>query len=118
MHSNQPQRFSTGSTRFLTLLVPILLTACALSGPRQAAEQPLAVATPSLETSRASCSAHTLDHTSALLDQEIEQFLRLSEYSLTYRQTAIDLPSGGKTQNQPAQIIRSAAILLENQHQP
>lgn len=91
MHSNQPQRFSTGSTRFLTLLVPILLTACALSGPRQAAEQPLAVATPSLETSRASCSAHTLDHTSALLDQEIEQFLRLSEYSLTYRQTAIDV---------------------------
>lgn len=71
------------------LLMSILLSACALPATHQAAEQPVVIATPSFEASRASCVAHTVDHTSTTLDHEIEQFLRLSEYGLTYRQSAI-----------------------------
>lgn len=88
MHGYQPLVFSR-SARFLTLLIPILLNACALSESRPTAGQAVVIATPSPEASRANCVAHTAGHTSATLDHEIEQFLRLSEHSLTYRQTAI-----------------------------
>lgn len=92
MHTCQlPLRFSVLCARFLALLIPSLLSACAFSGPRPGAEPLVVIATPTPEASRASCLAHTTDHTSATLDHEIEQFLRLSEYSLTYRQTAIDV---------------------------
>lgn len=90
MHKKQSFVFSR-SARLLTLLIPFFLNAGALADSLSTTGQTVVIATPSSEASRATCIAHTTGHTSQTLDHEIEQFLRLSERSLAYRQTAIDV---------------------------
>ena len=96
MYSNQ--FFTLCSARFLTLLLTFLLNACALAETRSATGKTVVIATPSPEVGRANCITHTDDHTSATLDHEIEQFIRLSEQSLVYRQTSIEVAQRLNTQ--------------------
>lgn len=82
---------SVRCAQFLALLIPGFLTACTLSGTRPDSQHSVIVATPSPEASRSSCLTHTNDHSAVKLQHELEEFLRLSERSLSYRQTAIEV---------------------------
>jgi hypothetical protein len=79
-------------TPVLFLLLISWLTGCSLP-PSRSGIEPVSVAMPSAEASRARCVDHLAMHvpdTTPAVTAEMERFLRLSEQALTYRQAAIE----------------------------
>ena len=83
----------------ILLLVPILLSTNP-AWARAGAQEPSAAAI-SAEESRTNCVAHSVEHLAPaedILPQEIEEFLKLSERTLAYRQNAIEVARRLNTQ--------------------